>query len=72
MDTKKLKTLTQLLMVVCIVALAACMKKPEYELRRFQITTIDSFEIRVNGEVADFARVSDSISIHVFGTVGPI
>ena len=65
MKSKKLKTVTQLLIVVCFIAFASC-KKNKTE-KPFKIK-IDYIEITHDGAVA---HVDDSISIRLHGYIGP-
>ena len=64
MKSKKLKTVAQLL-IVCLIAFAACKKSEKVET--FEIK-IDYIEITFNGAVA---HVDDSISIRLHGHIGP-
>ena len=61
MDFKKLKTVAQLLIVVGLIAFAAC-KKTEYPY--FSIT-IDRITM------PDKVHVMDSFKIHLYGYIGP-
>ena len=62
MYSKKLKTIAQLSIVVCLIAFASCKK---LELRFFQIT-VDSMSF------PDTAFCTpDSVALHLYGYIGP-
>ena len=62
MKSKKIKTVAQLLIVVCLVAFASC-KKTEQKYFRITVDRIS---------VPDIARCEpDSIGIQLFGYIGP-
>ena len=62
MYSKKLKTIVQLSIVVCLIAFASCKK---LELRFFQIT-VDSMSFPDTAFCAP-----DSVAFHVYGYIGP-
>ena len=64
MKSKKLKTVAQLLIVVCIIAFASCKKEKE---KPFDIT-IDDIEIIFESAIA---RADDTIKFRLLGYIGP-
>ena len=67
MKSKKLKTVAQLLIVVCLIAFASCKK---FKTEKPFIITIDYIEITFDGAVPRIDR-EDSISIRLHGVIGP-
>jgi hypothetical protein len=62
MNLKKLKKVAQLLLVVCIMALASCSKKDKTEY--FMISP-ESMDIQPK------AKVDEDIPVYLYGSIGP-
>jgi len=72
MKSKNLKTAAQLL-VVCLIAFAACKKGLTYEYFRIKIDEITVDGLLVDGEIHEYKwiYVGDSVVIRFHGVIGP-
>jgi hypothetical protein len=67
MNSKKLKTAAQLLIVVCIMALASCSKGDKIEYVWIKVTDMHFENVSASGK----ASVDDTVSVYLSGSIGP-
>ena len=75
MYSKKIKTVAQLLIVVCLVVFASCKKTKSIELLDIVIDNMEIKGVTLDGDLSDvkynIVYVGDSVVIGFNGTIGP-